>query len=196
MIIAPIAEATDWVRMSRLRTCASSCEITPRSSSSESSLVIPWVTATAAVLRVAPGRERVRLVAGDHVEPRHRQVRARGQLADHLVEPRRLLLGDRLGAGARDRDLVAEPVGDEVHQQREHEEDARDLDAADRETDHDQQAAESGHQDGRAQRGGEVRLPGGSHRGGCSLVPCPALKPQAAGLKPARHSDGRPARNS
>ena len=54
MIIAPIAEATDWVRMSRLRTWPSSCEITPRSSSSESSLVIPAVTATAACFGLRP----------------------------------------------------------------------------------------------------------------------------------------------
>ena len=54
MIIAPIAEATDVVRMSRLRTCASSCERTPRSSSSESSLVIPEVTATAACFGLRP----------------------------------------------------------------------------------------------------------------------------------------------
>ena len=54
MIIAPIAEATDWVRMSRLRMWASSCEITPRSSSSESSFVIPLVTATAECFGLRP----------------------------------------------------------------------------------------------------------------------------------------------
>ena len=54
MIIAPIAEATDWIRMSRLRTWASSWEITPRSSSSESSLVIPLVTATAECFGLRP----------------------------------------------------------------------------------------------------------------------------------------------
>ena len=54
MIIAPIAEATDWVRMSRFLMWASSCAITPRSSSSESSFVIPAVTATAACLGLRP----------------------------------------------------------------------------------------------------------------------------------------------
>ena len=54
MIIAPIAEATDWVRMSRFLMWASSWEITPRSSSSESSFVIPWVTATAECLGLRP----------------------------------------------------------------------------------------------------------------------------------------------
>ena len=54
MIAAPIAEATDWIRMSRLRMCASSCASTPRSSSSESSLVIPRVTATAECFGLRP----------------------------------------------------------------------------------------------------------------------------------------------
>ena len=109
------------------------------------------------VLRVAAGREGVRLLAGDHVEARHRQVGAGRQLADDLVEPRRLRLGDRLGAGALQRDLVAEPVGDEVDHQGDDEEAAR---AALRppiaSADHDQQAAERGHQDRRPEAGGEV----------------------------------------
>ena len=54
MIAEPIAEAIDVVRMSRFRTWPSSCEMTPRSSSSESSLVIPEVTATAACLGLRP----------------------------------------------------------------------------------------------------------------------------------------------
>ena len=54
MIAAPIAEATDWIRMSRLRTWVSSWARTPRSSSSESSLVIPRVTATAECFGLRP----------------------------------------------------------------------------------------------------------------------------------------------
>ena len=54
MIAAPIAEATDWIRMSRLRMWVSSWARTPRSSSSERSLVMPRVTATAECLGLRP----------------------------------------------------------------------------------------------------------------------------------------------
>ena len=54
MIAAPIAEATDWIRMSWLRMWVSSWASTPRSSSSERSLVIPLVTATAECLALRP----------------------------------------------------------------------------------------------------------------------------------------------
>ncbi len=54
MIAPPIVAATDWIRMSRLRMWASSWEITPRSSSSESRRVIPRVTATAEFFGLRP----------------------------------------------------------------------------------------------------------------------------------------------
>ena len=52
--MAPIAEATDCVRMSRLSMWASSWAITPRSSSSDSSLVMPLVTATTECFGLRP----------------------------------------------------------------------------------------------------------------------------------------------
>ena len=54
MIAPPTVAATDCTRMSRCRMWASSCEITPRSSSSESSFMIPLVTATADRLGLRP----------------------------------------------------------------------------------------------------------------------------------------------
>ena len=54
MIAPPIAEATDWIRMSRFEICASSWAMTPRSSSGESSFMIPRVTATAEFFGLRP----------------------------------------------------------------------------------------------------------------------------------------------
>ena len=101
------------------------------SSSSESSLVMPAVTATAACLGLRPGGERVRLVAGDHVEARHRQAGAVVELAHHLVELRGLASASGFAPADREGDLVAEPVGAEVHQQGDDEEDRGAADAAD-----------------------------------------------------------------
>jgi hypothetical protein len=50
----PIEAATAWVSVSRLRMWASSWAMTPRSSVSERSWVIPAVTATAALSGLRP----------------------------------------------------------------------------------------------------------------------------------------------
>lgn len=62
------------------------------------------------VLLIAPGRKGVWLKVRRDVQPRHRQLGGRSELTNDAIELRRLLLGHRLGAGRRDRDLVAEPV--------------------------------------------------------------------------------------
>ena len=190
MIIAPIAEATDWVRMSRLLTWASSCEITPRSSSSESSLVIPLVTATAEWFGLRPVANAFGWSRGDHVQARHRQAGAGGQLADHLVDAGRLLLGERLRAGAGERDLVAEPVGDEVHHQGDRR-GTRRRSGCRRSRSRSRPAGRRGWPSGSS----SAALPRSSTYGwlssrGVLLDACPALKTQAAGLKPVTgHSD-------
>ncbi len=50
------------------------------------------------VLRVPPGRERVRHVGRDDGDPRLRQVGHRAQALDHVVELRRLVAVDHLRA--------------------------------------------------------------------------------------------------
>ena len=143
------------------------------------------------VLRAAAGRERVRLVLRDHVEARHRQAGAGGQLADHLVEPRRLLLGERLRAGASSSAILSlnQKATKFISSAITRNTDA-DLDPADRVADHDQQAAERGQQDRRPQARREFGLAGGCHLRGRLLDACPTLKTQAAGLEPVPgHSD-------
>jgi hypothetical protein len=97
------------------------------------------------------------------VEARHRDVGSRGQLADHLVEPRRLLLGDRLGTAHLQCDLVAEPVRAEVEDGAEAEEEEGRLGPADREADDDEETGQRRQQDGGAEAGGEVRTLCGAH---------------------------------
>ncbi len=149
--------------MSRCWTCASSCARTPRSSSSERSLVIPCVTATAACFGLRPGREGVRLFLGDQVEARHRQAGAGRQFADDLVDPRRFGLLERLGAAHFQRQFVAEEVGAEVEQEADEEEGEGRFRPADQGADHDQQAGERRQQDRRADGRAEGGLLGGGH---------------------------------
>ena len=98
MIAAPIAEATDWIRMSRL------LDVGELVGEDAAQLVLgeqfgdPAGDGDRGVLGVAAGGEGVGLVLGDHVEARHRQAGARRQFAHDLVEPRRFGLLDRLGA--------------------------------------------------------------------------------------------------
>jgi hypothetical protein len=54
VIAPPIVAATDWMSVSRLRMCANSWAITPRSSLSLRSSVMPCVTATAACFGLRP----------------------------------------------------------------------------------------------------------------------------------------------
>ena len=75
------------------------------------------------VLGVAAGGEGVRLRRGADVDGRHRQAGTLGEVADDGVELRRLGLGDRLGAGGPDGDLVGEPVRPADEHEREHEPD-------------------------------------------------------------------------
>ena len=62
------------------------------------------------VVRVAAGRERVRLRGGAEVDRRHRHAGARREVAHDRVELRLLGLGDRHRARRPHRELVGEPV--------------------------------------------------------------------------------------
>ena len=92
MIAPPIVAATDWIRMSRLLDVRELVRDHAAQLVLGEQLGDPAGDGDRGVLRAAAGREGVGLVLRDHVEARHRQVGARRQLADHLVEPRRLLL--------------------------------------------------------------------------------------------------------
>ena len=63
------------------------------------------------MVRVPAGSEGVRLHVGGDVELRHRHPRCLGELADHPVVLRHLLLGDGDGPSRTDGQLVGEPVG-------------------------------------------------------------------------------------
>ena len=62
------------------------------------------------VLGLRPVAKALGCAAGADVDRGHRHVGPLGEVADDRVELRRFLLGDRLGAGGRHRELVGEPV--------------------------------------------------------------------------------------
>ena len=109
------------------------------------------------VLRVPPGRERVRLLGRDHVDARLRDAVELRELGDHVVQVRRLRLGDLLCAGGLDRELVRPEVGRQVHQDREdHEEPERGP--SDRPANADEQRGEPGEEDPGTGLGAEACL--------------------------------------
>ena len=144
VIAPPIAAATVWIRMSRLRMWASSWAITPRSSRLAEELRDALRHGHRSVLGVAARREGVRLACGDHVEPRHRDAGRVGQLAHHLVQPRCLLLRERLCPAHSQGDLVREEVGDEVQRETDEQKQQRRGGAADQATEHHEDAGQGG----------------------------------------------------
>ena len=101
-------------RMSRFRTCAISCAMTPCSSSRESVFSSPSVTAMLAVAGIPAGREGVGVVVGDDPDPGPRLPRRDRHLLDHVDELpllRRGRLGDLPGAGDPEHPLRAEAPG-------------------------------------------------------------------------------------
>ena len=114
MIAAAIVAATELIRMSRCLTCASSCAMTPSSSCVAQHLHDALGRRHRRVLRVPPGRERVRRRVRNDVDLRHRQSRLARQPLRHLIE--RVARADLLRAVHAQDDLVREPVRPEVHQ--------------------------------------------------------------------------------
>ena len=99
--IAPaIIAAIDETRMSRFLMCANSWASTPRTWSRGMYCSSPCGDGDRRVLRVAAGRERVRLLGRDQVDARLRHAVELGELADELVQIGRLRLGDLLRAGS------------------------------------------------------------------------------------------------
>jgi hypothetical protein len=77
------------IRMSRWATWASSCAITPRSSRSVSTRMMPVVAATAACSGLRPVAKAFGRRLVDDVDARHRQAGLGRQLAHHRIELRR-----------------------------------------------------------------------------------------------------------
>ena len=92
------------------------------------------------VLRVPPGRERVRRLVRNDVDLRHRQMGVARQPLRHLVE--RVLRPDRLRPIHPQHDLVGEPVRADVHDRREDEGDHDAARPAERVSDYQQQSAQ------------------------------------------------------
>jgi len=84
------------------------------------------------VLRVATGRERVRRLARDQVDARHRDAGARGQTVHDRVESGRRRLLDWLRPISGEHHLVREPIADEIHGDGHKKGDQHALTAADR----------------------------------------------------------------
>jgi hypothetical protein len=85
------------------------------------------------VLRVAAGREGIRLRILDDVDPGLGQAGACGEVADQAVEFRRSRLVDRLGAIHPQHQLVGVPVSEQVHGAGDRERDHHALLSADQE---------------------------------------------------------------
>ncbi|MNN35823.1 hypothetical protein D3C81_1496870 [compost metagenome] len=98
------------------------------------------------VFRVAAGGEGVRRVFIDQVDARHRQVGALRQLLHHAVELRRGTGVDFLRVVHAQDHLVREPVGKEVHAEREQQRHHHAAASADHAADDDEQRRDGRHQ--------------------------------------------------
>ena len=74
----------------------------------------PGVDGHRRIFGIAPGGEGVGLVFVDHVDARHRQLRAPGQFGHHVVEIGRVGALDFLRAVGRQRQPVGIPIGEQV----------------------------------------------------------------------------------
>ena len=97
----------------------------------------------------ASGREGVGRLAGDQVDPRHRDAGAGGEAVDDRVEPRGRGLFDGLSAVGGEHHLVGEPVAEEVHQQGDHEGDQHALPAPEGPAEEDEHHREDGEEEAR-----------------------------------------------
>lgn len=98
------------------------------------------------VLGVPAGRERVRLLGGNEVDPRLRHPCDLGELGNHAMQLGRVRLADRLRPAGLDRELVGHPVGREVHDHREDDEDPEEG-SSERSPDPDEEAGQPGEQE-------------------------------------------------
>ena len=133
--------------MSRFLTCASSCAMTPSSSSCGMYLRMPVVTATTACSRVPAGGEGVGLLVRRDRDDRHGQTRPLAQPVHHPVELGRLLLGDHLRAIHPEHELVREEVHDEVERAADDQGEHEALRSPEQLAGEQEQAHQAGHQD-------------------------------------------------
>ena len=147
--IAPaIVAVIVMVSVSWFLMCASSCAMTPATSSRLSELEQAGRHRDGGVLRVAPGREGVGLRVVHHEDARHRQAGALRQLVHHAHQIGRGALVDLLGAVHRQHHLVGVPVGEEVHAGRDQQRDDGAAAAADQVADTHEQGRQPCEQDG------------------------------------------------
>ena len=104
------------------------------------------------VLGVAAGGEGVGLQGGGDGHDGHGQLGPLGQAGHHAVEVGRLLLGDDLGAGGLQGQLVAEPVGAAHQHEADEQADGGAAAASEEAADGDEEPAETGEQDSGLQR--------------------------------------------
>ena len=145
------------------------------------------------VARVAARGERVRLRRGQEVDLRLRHARARGQPLHHLMQPRRLLIRQRLRAVDGQRDAVAEPVRAEVHHHREEARHRQALRSAEPLTDDEHQRRQARQQHGRLQCVAQPVPPAALERrcgrsSGCHVGVTPRHGPHSVPFAPSRGS--------
>ena len=143
--IAAIAPATiaaiEETRMSRFLMCANSCARTLLTCSAGSCVQKAFGHGDGRVSRIATGREGVRLLRGDGVEPRHRNLRALREVLHHCLEPRARPGLDRLCPARLQRSPIRIPVAEDVHEYGEGDEGIEEH-AADERPDPDQQRSQ------------------------------------------------------
>ena len=106
-------------------TCESSWPITPSSSTRFISRQQALGDGDRRVLRVAPGRERVRRLLGHDVDPRLRDARRDRESLDDVVQARLLLRRDLAGPGRGEHQPVAGEDTSDRHRERHAERDRR-----------------------------------------------------------------------
>ncbi|OIQ68576.1 hypothetical protein GALL_498280 [mine drainage metagenome] len=100
------------------------------------------------MLRIAACGKRIRRVFLNEIDPRHRQAPTLREFLHHGVELRRAAGVDLLRVVHAQHHLVAEPVAEKVHPQREQQRQHHALPAAQHRADHHEQRSDRGHQDG------------------------------------------------
>jgi hypothetical protein len=132
MAIAPASVAVIvMISVSRFCTWASSCAITPATSSRRQAAQQAGGGGHGRVLRIAAGGEGIGLGLVDDVDLRHGQFGARRQIAHHAIEFRRGALVDLARIVHAQHHLVGVPVAEQVHRGSDHQRDQHAAFAAD-----------------------------------------------------------------
>ena len=147
MVAVIVINSVSW-----WRTWASSCAITPASSSLLTMPISPVVTATAALFRVPAGGERVRLGILHDVDLRHGKPRIfRRAAAPCRRAPALRAASTSRAPYMRKHRLVGVPIGPQIHAAGDEEGDDHAGLAADQKSDAHEQRGHRGEQDGGAE---------------------------------------------